>query len=165
MEFHAGDTVMHWSYGLGQIIRQEERDLSGSKVLYYAVQIQDMTVWVPIDDQLGSRLRTPTTESGFKRMFAILSGPGETLPKDRLERRSRLLALHKDGRAESLCQIIRDLSAYQKTCRLNDNDKILLKQSRNALVGEWKFVLSISREQAEFELYRLLASGPLEIEE
>jgi RNA polymerase-interacting CarD/CdnL/TRCF family regulator len=165
MEFHAGDTVMHWTYGLGQIVRREERVLSGSKILYYAVQIQDMTVWVPMDDQLESRLRTPTPESGFKRMLAILSGPGNPLPEDRLERRSRLLVLLKDGRAESLCQIIRDLSAYQKTHRLNDNDKMLLKQSRNALVGEWEFVLSVSHAQAEFELYRLLASGPLEIKE
>ncbi len=27
MEFHTGDTVMHWTYGLGQITRQEERVL------------------------------------------------------------------------------------------------------------------------------------------
>lgn len=161
MEFHTGDTVMHWTYGLGQIVHLEVRDLSGSKTLYYAVQMQEMTVWVPVDGQLGNRLRLPTPESGFKQLHAILSSPGEPLPEDRLERRSRLLALHKDGRAESLCQIIRDLSAYQKKRSLNDNDRMLLKQSRNALLGEWGFVLSISRAQAEFELYRLLASEPL----
>jgi RNA polymerase-interacting CarD/CdnL/TRCF family regulator len=163
MEFHEGDTVMHWTYGLGQIVHLEERDISGSKILYYAVQMQEMTVWVPVDGQLGSRLRPPTTESGFKQLLAILSSPGELLPEDRLERRTRLLALLQDGRAESLCQVIRDLSTCQKTRRLNDNDKMLLKQSRNALLAEWGFVLSISHAQAEFELYRLLASGPLEI--
>ena len=31
MNFHEGDTVMHWTYGLGQIIKLEERDLYGSK--------------------------------------------------------------------------------------------------------------------------------------
>ncbi len=164
MEFHTGDTVMHWTYGLGQITRQEERVLSDSKIIYYAVEIQDMTIWVPVDDQLESRLRTPTPESGFKQLLSILSGPGEPLPEDRLERRSCLLALHKDGRAESLCQIIRDLSAYQKTRSLNDHDRMLLKQSRNALLGEWEFVLSISRAQAESELQHVLASKPLEIE-
>lgn len=123
MEFHTGDTVMHWTYGLGQVVGQEERFLSGSKMLYYAVQMQEMTVWVPVDSQLGSRLRPPTSESGFKQLLAILSSPGEPLPEDRFERRSRLLALHKDGRAESLCQIIRDLSAYQKTRSLNENDR------------------------------------------
>lgn len=33
MDFHEGDTVMHWTYGLGQIIRLEERNLSGVKTL------------------------------------------------------------------------------------------------------------------------------------
>ena len=37
MKFHEGDTVMHWTYGLGQILGVEERDLFGSKKLYYAV--------------------------------------------------------------------------------------------------------------------------------
>lgn len=163
MEFHAGDTVMHWTYGLGLIIRQEERNLSGSKVLYYAVQIQDMTIWVPVDDQLESRLRFPTPESGFKQLLTILSNSGDPLPDDRLERRTRLRELLNDGRAESLCQIIRDLSVYQKTRSLNDHDRMLLKQSRNALLGEWEFVLSISHAQAEFELHRLLAFNPLGI--
>ncbi len=52
MDFHEGDTVMHWTYGLGKVIRLEERVLSGKKELYYAVQIGDMTVWVPADDKL-----------------------------------------------------------------------------------------------------------------
>lgn len=34
MNFHEGDTVMHWTYGLGQIISLEERDLLGLKTLY-----------------------------------------------------------------------------------------------------------------------------------
>ena len=39
---------------------------------------------------------------------------------------------------------------------MNDNDQIVLKQSRNTLLGEWGFVLSISHAQAEHELHRLL---------
>jgi RNA polymerase-interacting CarD/CdnL/TRCF family regulator len=34
MSFHEGDAVMHWTYGLGQIVRLEERELFGSKALY-----------------------------------------------------------------------------------------------------------------------------------
>lgn len=164
MEFHEGDPVMHWTYGLGQVVRLEERDLSGSNILYYAVQIGDMTIWVPADGKLESRLRPPTTESGFKKLLGILSGPGRPLPEDRTERRSQLLELLKDGRAESLCQIIRDLSASQKIKPLNDNERTLLKQSRTALLGEWGFVQSITPAQAELELQRTLSSRMLEIE-
>ncbi len=164
MDFHEGDPVMHWTYGLGQVVRLEERDLSGSNILYYAVQIRDMTVWVPADGKLESRLRPPTTESGFKELLGILSGPGRPLPENWQERRSQLLELLKDGRAESLCQVICDLSASQKIKPLKDNERTLLKQSRAALLGEWGFVQSITPAQAELELQRTLLSGTLEIE-
>jgi RNA polymerase-interacting CarD/CdnL/TRCF family regulator len=159
MNFHKGDTVMHWTYGIGQILNLEERVLAGSKTIYYEVQVRDMTVWVPADSKVRSRLRTPTSKPRFQRLLAILSSPSEPLPEDRLERKTHLLALLEDCRPESLCQVIRDLSAYQKTLGrpMNDNDQIILKQTRNTLLGEWGFVLSVTHAQAEIELYRLLA--------
>ena len=167
MNFHTGDMVMHWTYGIGQIVNLEERTLSGSKTLYYAVQVQDLTVWVPADGNLKSRLRAPTSKSRFEHLLAILSSPSEPLPEDRLERKTRLRELLQEGRPESLCQVIRDLNAYQKqqVRPLNDNDQMVLKQSRKTLLGEWGFVLSVTHAQADHELHRLLTSVPLEIAE
>jgi RNA polymerase-interacting CarD/CdnL/TRCF family regulator len=165
MNFQEGDPVMHWAYGFGQIVRLEERNISGSKILYYAVQLRDLTVWVPADSQLENRLRPPTPESRFKKSLTILSGPGEPLPDDRHERKIHLMKLLKDGHTESLCHTIRDLSTYQKTKSLNDSDQMLLRQSQNTLLGEWEYVLSIPHAQAEIEMYRLLAPEPLKIKE
>jgi len=160
MNFHEGDPVMHWTYGFGKVIRLEERTLSGQNTLYYAVQIGDLTVWVPADGKLGSRLRPPTPQAGFKKLLAILSSPGEPLPDDRQDRKTRLLELRKDGRAESLCRVIRDLSAYRQVRPLNENDQALMRRAQNALLGEWGFALSITPAQAELELNRLLTSAP-----
>ena len=166
MNFHKGDTVMHWTHGIGQIVNLEERALSGSKTIYYVVQMRDMTVWVPADSKVGSRLRSPTAKLRFQQVLKILSSPSKPLPEDRLERKTYLLELLKGGRLESLCEVIRDLSAYQKqqTRPMNDNDQMILKQSRNTLLGEWAFVVAITHAQAEHELHRLLTSVPLEIE-
>ena len=162
MHFHEGDPVMHWTYGFGQVVRLEERDLSGSKTLYYAVQVRDMTVWVPADSKLETRLRPPTPEAEFKQLLTILSGPGDPLPEDRLERKTRLQEMQKDGKTESLCHIIRDLSAYQKAKSLNDNDQGILRHSRSSLLGEWGFVFSLTPAQAELELHRALSPEPHE---
>jgi RNA polymerase-interacting CarD/CdnL/TRCF family regulator len=162
MNFHTGDTVMHWTYGIGQIVDLEERALSGSKILYYAVHVQDLTVWVPADSKAATRLRSPTPKLQFKQLLSILSGPSEPLPEDRLERKAHLHERMKDGSVESLCQVIRDLFAYQKLRPMNDNDTMVLKQSRKTLLGEWEFVLSVTHAQAELELHHLLASGALE---
>lgn len=160
MDFLAGDPVIHWTYGFGKIVRLEERTFSGEKKLYYVVQIRDLTVWVPADEKVLSRLRPPTPRREFSKLFAILTGPGESLSDDRLERRTQLVEELKDGKAEAVCRVIRDLSSFQLRKPLNDNDKLVLKQASDSLLSEWEFSLSIPWEQAKVELSRLLMRLP-----
>jgi RNA polymerase-interacting CarD/CdnL/TRCF family regulator len=160
MEFHNGDPVMHWTYGFGHIVRLEERSVSDQQTLYYAVQVRDLTIWVPADGKLENRLRRPTPEADFEQLLALLTSPGEPLPEDRQERKLRLQEQLRDGRAESLCLVIRDLYAFRQTKTLNDNDQALLRRSRDALLGEWAFAMSVSPAQADLELDRLLPSLP-----
>jgi RNA polymerase-interacting CarD/CdnL/TRCF family regulator len=163
MEFYKGDMVMHWTHGMGQIVSLEERALAGVKTVYYVVQVRDMTVWVPADSKVGRRLRPPTPKDQFEQLLVILSRPPETLPADKLERKTRLMEMLQDGSPESLCHVIRDLYAYQKQLGkpMSDTDQMILKQSRNMLLGEWGFVLSMTQAQAEHELHRLLTSAPV----
>jgi RNA polymerase-interacting CarD/CdnL/TRCF family regulator len=156
MNFHVGDSVMHWTYGLGQVVQLEKRDLSGQPVLYYAVQVRDLTIWVPAGDGLDSRLRPPSTRDEFTRSLDLLGSPSDPLPDDRQERKALLRDVLKDGRAESLCRVIRDLSAYSRLHSLNDNDQALMKQARESLLGEWTVALSVTPANADIELRRLL---------
>jgi RNA polymerase-interacting CarD/CdnL/TRCF family regulator len=64
-----------------------------------------------------------------------------------------------DGKVETLCHVIRDLTSYARRKSLNDNDKDVLERAQNLLVGEWKFSLSIPRADAEIELGRLLGQA------
>jgi len=163
MDFQLGDPVIHWTYGLGKVVRIEERKFSGEKTLYYVVQIRDLTVWVPADAQLMSRLRSPTTKRGFSKLFTILSEPGESLSDDRLERKTQLVEVLKGGRAESVCRVIRDLSFYQHRKPLNENDKLVLKQALDLLLSEWGFSLSVPLAQAQVELNGLLMKAPQQV--
>src|SRR3990172_5364865 len=123
MNYHEGDSVMHCTYGLGKIIQMEERTLYGPTMLYYAVQIGDMTVWVPADDRLETRLRLPTHGKEFQRLLDILTGPPDLVPEDRHERKELLVEWLKDGRAESLCRVICSLANQRQVRPLNDNDQ------------------------------------------
>ena len=158
--FRRGDTVMHWTYGLGKVVRLENRQLLGQKTLYYAVQVGDMTVWVPADDHLDTRLRKPSSKAQLRKLRLLLSRPGVTLPIDRHERKTLLLELLKDGRAESLCKVIRSLVGFSKTHPLNDNDQALLKRAQTALLAEWGYALSVPPDQIELQLKRLLGAAP-----
>jgi RNA polymerase-interacting CarD/CdnL/TRCF family regulator len=161
MEFNIGDPVMHWTYGMGHIVHMEERNINGKNDLYYEVSIKDITLWVPNDKNITNRLRPPTSADEFVHLFSILSAPGEPLPENRQERKLQIVERLKDGRAETLCRVIRDLVEYQRVRPLNETDQSLMKRVHNALIGEWVFALSVSIMDAEKELRRILTSGKM----
>jgi len=147
---------MHWTYGLGTVVRLENRELLGQKTTFYAVQVGDMTVWVPNDDQLLTRLRRPSTKTQLGKLRLLLNKPGVTLPQDRHERKTLLFELLKDGRAESLCKVIRSLVVYSKNHPLNDNDQALLKRAQTALMAEWGYALGVPPAQVELQLRKVI---------
>jgi RNA polymerase-interacting CarD/CdnL/TRCF family regulator len=157
MDFQIGDTVVHCAHGLGQVLAIEERAFDDDAILYYMVQVADLTVWVPADENLRSRLRLPTSEASFRKSLSILATPAEQLPEDRRQRNLQLQEMLKDGSIESLCKVIRDLAAYRHARSWSEYDTALMKRAEKALIGEWIFILSVTPAQAEMELHRLLS--------
>lgn len=161
MEFQAGDAVMHWNHGLGQVMGVEEQEVMGASQLYYVVKFETLTIWVPANKLLATRLRQPTPAPAFQRLFAILSGPAQTLPGDRRERKSQLHTRMGDGNAESICHVIRDLSTLEQVKPLNTEDRAVLKWARTMLLGEWGYSLRVTLAQAEDSLSALLRQPAL----
>lgn len=157
MEFQIGDPVVHCTYGMGKVTGVEERVYNQATTTYYKVQVTDFTIWVPADENLKSRLRLPASVSGFKKMLSILSAPAEVLPKDRRERNTILQERMKNGAVDSLCKVIRDLAHFRRDKSWSEYDSALMKRAQKALIGEWVFILSVSPDQAEMELARLMA--------
>lgn len=158
MEFQIGDPVVHCKHGMGKVTGVEERVYNQTATKYYMVQVADFTVWVPADEHLKSRLRLPASASGFKKMLATLSAPAENLPKDRRERNATLQERMTDGAVDSLCKVIRDLASFRRDKSWSDYDSALMKRAQKTLIGEWVHALTVTPEQAELELQRLLAS-------
>jgi len=96
----------------------------------------------------------------FESLFTILKGPAEPLSGDRWERKNQLMVRMKDGRLESICQVIRDLVVFRQTKKLNDYDNAILDRAQNFLINEWQISLGVSRAQAERELQALLGGKP-----
>lgn len=156
MKFQVGDQVVHWTYGLGTIVQIEEKVISGKTARYYVVRIRDLTLWVSADESGECRLRRPTPDSEFSHLFDILRGPGATLSPDRLERRLYLQEQMRDGKLEGVCRVVRDLTSYCSTKKLNDNDKSMLERARKLLITEWELSLRVTSAQAEHELTKML---------
>lgn len=157
MGFEVGDKVVHRSYGYGEIVQLDRKELSGHSALYYVVKIRDLTLWVPAVDNQEGNLRPPTPAADFKHLFSILTGAGEPLPDDRLDRKQKLSDMMKEGTLESICRVICDLNLQQQTKKLNEHDVQVLERARQFLLSEWQLAFSVSAQQAERELDELLA--------
>ncbi|MBP1693176.1 MAG: carD [Chloroflexi bacterium] len=161
MSFHIGDKVIHWSYGIGEIVGIEEKALGGRPTNCYVFQTLDMTMWIPIDDLSQSSLRIPTQPEEFETLFAILSSPGETLPADRMLRKDQIRAQMKVGQLASICRVIRDLEYFKSSSKLNDQESSLLEQAKRSLLTEWAYSLGVTPVQAQQALIKLLESKPI----
>jgi RNA polymerase-interacting CarD/CdnL/TRCF family regulator len=159
MKFQPGDWVVHRVHGLGQIKAIEKRTLGGNETNYFMIQIGDLTVWVPADQNLNERLRSPASRSEFESLFSTLTSPPEKLPKDYRQRNQYLRELLRDGKADSLCKVIRDMSAFRHRQSWSEYDRDFMRRIQKTLIGEWSYVFSIDPSDAEAELQKMLAQN------
>jgi len=156
MGFQIGDKVIHCTFGLGEIANIEEKSVQGQPTNCYVVRISNLTVWVPIDDLQQQSLRIPTPPEEFEKLSAILTHPGETLLEDRVLRKNQLLAQIKDGQLASICRVVRDLTYFKRSKKLNDQEKSILERATNSLLTEWNYSLGTPRMQAYQAMANLL---------
>jgi RNA polymerase-interacting CarD/CdnL/TRCF family regulator len=156
MGFQIGDKVIHCTFGLGEIVGIEEKIIHDQLTNCYVVRINDMKTWIPIDDQQQHTLRLPTPPEEFERLSAILTRPGETLPEDRIQRKNQLLTQIRDGQLASICSVVRDLTTFKSSKKLNEQESSILERAVNSLLTEWTYSLGIPLPQARLELTNLL---------
>ncbi len=156
MSFEIGDKVIHCTFGLGEIIQIEEKVINGNLTKCYVIQLNDMTIWVPMDDSGQSSLRVPTPPDEFIKTLPILSSPNEILLEDRLLRKKQLTDQLKDGQLASICRVVRDLSHYQRNSKLNDQERSIFDRAVNSLLTEWTFTLGTTQLKAHQTMERLL---------
>jgi RNA polymerase-interacting CarD/CdnL/TRCF family regulator len=157
VHFQVGDKVIHCTYGLGEIVRTEEKIIHGNPTHCYVVRTADLTIWVPMNGSEQNSLRTPTPPEEFERLSAILTDPGEILLEDRVLRKNQLLAQMKSGQLTSICEVVRDLTQFKQSRKLNDQEKSILERAINSLLAEWSYSLGMPRDEAYQAMTNLLS--------
>jgi RNA polymerase-interacting CarD/CdnL/TRCF family regulator len=157
MSFQIGDKAIHWTYGLGEIVQIEEKPINGQPQNCYVFQTNGMSVWIPIDELQQHSLRQPTPPDEFIQLYAILKSPGEKLQEDRVLRRNELMSKLRDGQLASICKVVRDLTHFKRSSKLNDQERFILERAENSLLTEWTYSLGTPLSQAHQTLTSLLS--------
>jgi CarD family transcriptional regulator len=158
MSFQVGDKVIHCTHGLGEIVQIEQKVIRDRPTNCYVVRINDLMIWIPIDDLQQHSLRLPAQPEEFAGLFAILTGPSQQLQEDRVLRKDQLLTQMRDGQLSSLCRVVRDLTYFKRNKKLNDQENSILERATNSLLTEWSHSLGMSQNQAQQTMMNLLGT-------
>jgi RNA polymerase-interacting CarD/CdnL/TRCF family regulator len=158
MDFQIGDSVIHRTFGFGEITDVEEKIINGTQVTCYVVQVDHTTIWVPAGIPGQNSLRNPTLPGEFVKTINILTISPDALDEDRLLRKKYLLDRLRDGRLTSICQVVRDLTHYKRVSKLNDQEISILDQAINSLLAEWSQSMGIPLDEAQKSMEAMLQS-------
>ena len=162
MEFRTGDDVVHPSYGVGNIVRLEEKELAASGLRwYYVLAIGTATVWMPVHADGSTTLRAVTDRQDLEQYRSVLSGQPTLLNRDFRKRHLDLLERLTHSTFQVMCEVVRDLTALGWNRPMGETDMTLLKKVRDNLWREWATATGLSQSEAMQEVGALLQAGQL----
>lgn len=156
MGFRIGDKVIHCTFGLGEIVEIEEKIINNQPTNCYVVHIPDMMIWIPVDNPEQNGLRLPTSAEEFIKVIPILASQNEILQDDRVLRKLQLMEQLKDGQLTSICRVVRDLTYFRRSSKLNDQEKSILERAIKSLLAEWNLSLGTPLDQAHQTMESML---------
>jgi CarD family transcriptional regulator len=157
MQFNVDDYIVHPVYGVGHLVKIEERQFSEEAAcLYYQINWPKRQVWMPVVAQQAGGLRLITARRELDRYRTVLKGQPALLSKNYYQRRQELLSSLDQGSFQSVCEVVRDLTAWGKHKRLSRTDGVTLRETRQALCHEWATAAGVSNRAASQEIDALL---------
>lgn len=160
MEFHSGDEVVHPNYGVGSIVRLEERQLAEANTrLYYVLAFGKTTVWMPVNANGSSALRLVTAPRDLDHYRTLLKSRPAELDPDYKKRRLDINEQLARGSFQVICEIVRDLTALGWRRTLTGIDASLLSRVRESLWQEWAASTGRPLPEAVHEVTALLEAG------
>ncbi len=157
MVFKAGDSIVHPRYGVGSIVRLEEKCLAEDQLrLYYVLVLEKSTVWVPVDESNAAGLRAVTPRRDLGQYRDVLKSQPGKLERDHNKRRQEINERVKDGSFQNLCEVVRDLTAQSWKRPLGEADLLVLQRLNNSLYREWAAATDVSVAEAAAEIQTLL---------
>ncbi len=160
MDFRSGDDVVHPSYGVGNIVRLEDRQLSENETRqYYVLAFGKTTVWTPVQTSGTSLLRLVTAQQDLDQYRTLLKSRPTTLDRDFKKRRLEIQEQLARGSFQVVCEVVRDLTALGWNRPMNEIDASMLKRVRADLWQEWATSTGQSLPDAMQEVNSLLQTG------
>ena len=163
MRFKVGDSVVHPSHGVGRVVGLEVQNFMAAEgQLFYEITTSKSTVWVPVDASPEGGLRRLSSKQELAHCRRLLQKPPTTLEPDHRKRQLELAAQLRGGSFQTLCEVVRDLTARGRIKPLNEADSAALRRARTSMLQEWAAAEGITVAEAAAQVDGLLQPAATE---
>ncbi|MDO8519598.1 MAG: CarD family transcriptional regulator [Deltaproteobacteria bacterium] len=155
LPFKVGDMAVYPAHGVGEVTSIESREISGSRQLFYVLQILDngMKIMVPTTNVNAVGLREIISEEEVKAVYDILKERDVKIDTQTWNRRYReYMDKIKTGSVYEIAEVYRDLSLLKSEKELSFGERKMLDTAKNLLIKELAFAEDRDEEEIEDEL-------------
>ena len=152
--FKKGSAVIYPQHGAGKIVDVVTKTVGDVERDYFVVdlELQELRVWVPVDEAEELGVREPTPEDELDDLFELLSDHDVRIPANFSRRMKNNQRRMNDGDVWQLAEVVRNLAVRRDRKHLSPSEKTLYLHARNLLVAELALSLGVSAEAAEAKL-------------
>ena len=164
--FRKGDAVIYPQHGAGRVIAVEKRTVGEVEREYLVIdlELQDLKVWVPVDEAEQVGVREPTPQDELEDLFELLSDHDVRIPTNFSRRMKNNQSRMNDGDVWQLAEVVRNLAIRRAKKHLSPSEKTLYAHARNLLIAEVALSMKADHEKAEAAIDRHLPQ-PAETED
>jgi CarD family transcriptional regulator len=154
--FLLGDKAVHPSHGVGEVIGVEERELGGTKGIFYVLRILDngMKVMVPTNAVIQVGLRHVMSEPEAEKVIDTMRLREVAVDVQPWSRRFRAYTeMIKSGSPYEIAKVMRDMHRLKFDKDLSFGERRLLDQAKSLLLKE----LALAKKVTEAEIAATVA--------
>jgi CarD family transcriptional regulator len=160
MVFKTGDAVFHPVRGAGLVTGIKNRKWDGKERRYYMIELlghPGTRVMVPTSTAQEIGLRHAMSQTKLKKVWRVLRGDPQKLPKDHKDRYAVIEEKLHTGDAFEVAEAVRDMAWRRKQeGKLTTRGKRIYDEAVMLLAGEIAAVQEIEMEEAEGQVHAKL---------
>jgi len=148
--FKEGDPVIYPQHGAGRVVSVQKRTVGAVEREYLVVdlELQELTVWVPVDEAEQVGVREPTPAEELDDLFELLADHDVRIPTNFSRRMKNNQSRMNDGDVWQLAEVVRNLAIRRARNHLSPSEKTLYLHARNLLVAEVALSMGADHEAA-----------------
>lgn len=158
MTFNIGDKAVYPAHGVGVISGIESKEVAGTKMDFYVVQIISSGARLMVPTTATSRigLRSLSDEGALRNVYSILRNPRRVSQRAWNRRFREFNDKLRTGSISDVAEVVRDLSSLKQDKPLSFGEKNMLEKALGMVVSEISAAEARNEGEVADEVNKLL---------